>query len=180
MSFGAGGVVVAGTEGCLFDHQTRPPRTIRTPSAVKSPPAFIRCYLRFHQTETPEKITIRGRKITLVRNMIRMALPVTFRRRSSICLGRIEMRSSSDVSQFIMLRIRSRLATGAERMLLATQVELPTTTMRPWFVPGPTVETAPSANGPFFAVARSESLIGNFGFVREELSVEVEKSFSEI
>ncbi len=33
-------------------------------------------YLRFHQTETPEKITIMGKKITLVRKRIRMALPV--------------------------------------------------------------------------------------------------------
>src|SRR5437868_208562 len=98
MSFGEAGVLdFAPVDGCLLVHQTVPPRTIRIPSAVSNPVNFIPRYLRFHQTETPEKITISGRNMTLVRKRIRSAEPQTRSRRSSGSFGRIEMRSSSDV-----------------------------------------------------------------------------------
>src|SRR5436305_6308267 len=84
INLGAGGVFdFASVEGCLFDHHTSPPRMMSMASEVKSLPDFmaVSLYLRFHQTETPERITISGRKITLVRNMTLMAEPVTRSRR---------------------------------------------------------------------------------------------------
>src|SRR4051794_33675659 len=72
----------------------------------------IKFHRRFHQTETPEAITIMGRQTTLIQKMVAVPRPVMRRRRSSGSLGRMEIRSSSEVSQFIMLSARSRLAMG--------------------------------------------------------------------
>src|SRR5215469_7076034 len=41
ISFGASAVFFASTVGCLLNHHTSPPSTIRAPIAVKSPPGFI-------------------------------------------------------------------------------------------------------------------------------------------
>src|ERR1051326_7320539 len=96
-------------------------------------------HLRFHQTDTPERMTARGSMMTLTRKNTFMAEPVTRSLRSSGSTGRMEIRSSSDVSQFMTLSTRSRLAMGAERMKLDIQMELPTTTTRPAVAPVPTV-----------------------------------------
>ena len=97
-----------------------------------------RCYLRFHHTETPEKITISGRKITLVRNRTRMAAPVTCRRRSSGFFR-------ADRNQILIGRepvhhVQRQVAVGHGRRMMIrcdSQFELPTTMIRPCFDAGP-------------------------------------------
>ena len=51
-------------------------------------------------------------------------------RRSSCCLGRMEIKSSSDANQLIVFNARSSLPLKLMKRL-ATQDELPTTTNRP-------------------------------------------------
>ncbi len=61
---------------------------------------------------------------------------VMFSGRSSGALGRMEMRSSSDDSQLIMLASRSRLAREREpSMLFWDHSEVPTTMKRPGVAP---------------------------------------------
>ena len=72
--------------------------------------------------------------------------------------GRIEIRSSSDDSQFTAFTARSRLAWNPS-IALSTKPEEPITTKRPasFGLPVLYVPAAPSMNGPFL-------LLGSFGF----------------
>src|SRR5260370_34033919 len=88
------------------------------------------------------------------------------RRRSCGSLGRIEIRSSSWLSQFIMLRVKSRLPLK-RRILFAIKPEEPTTTNRPWGEPPAAVglgtavvPAAASANGPFWSLLGSSFTSG--------------------
>ena len=62
---------------------------------------------------------------------MRICAFVNVNRRSSGSFGRIEIRSSSEESQFNIFSAKSRLPLNRS-ILLATQPELPTTTNRPW------------------------------------------------
>src|ERR1700674_40593 len=105
---------------------------------------------RFHQTIMPATITISGSPITLDEKIIDICLRDSIRRRSSGSLGRIEIRSSSELSQFIILRNRSRFPLN-RRILLAAKLELPTATKRPSLAPDFTEPAAPRARGPFLS-----------------------------
>src|SRR5262245_27687477 len=87
-------------------------------------------YLRFHQTLTPARITTSGISITLEYMIILIWFRLSASRLSSGSLGRIEIRSSSDESQLIMFRLRSRLPLNRIQ-LLAMKPDDPTTTTRP-------------------------------------------------
>src|SRR5581483_7742126 len=117
-------------EACfLFDHHVRPPRTARTATAMISPFGFIH-YLRFHQVPSPMPTMASGKKTTLSQNIMRARCAFTLSGWLEGSLGRIEIRSSSAESQFIIFKNRSRLPW--KRMSeLPSQVELPTTTKRP-------------------------------------------------
>src|SRR5262245_59593984 len=119
------------------------------------------------------------------------------RRRSSGSFGRIEIRSSSEDSQFIMLRNRSRFPLK-RMMLLATQPEEPVTTKRPSFFPAsaglgspglPLAGGALSAfmvpatamvNGPFLFLEGSILISGDVRFVVAKLLPLVASSFSAV
>src|SRR5579872_5983518 len=117
-------------EACfLLDHHVRPPRTARTATAMISPFGFM-SYLRFHQVPRPMPTTASGKNTTLSRNMVRALWAFTLSGWLEGSLGRIEIKSSSAESQFIMFRNRSRLPLNRISEL-PTQVELPTTTKRP-------------------------------------------------
>src|SRR6185369_7727058 len=130
----------------LLDQYARPPSTASSATAARSPRNFI-AYLLFHQTATPDAITISGRNTMLAKKIRWMLCPSfwTLTAWSAGSLGRIEIRSSSALSQFIMFRNRSRLPLN-RRKLLAIHAELPTTTKRPLpeYVPA-----AASTSGPF-------------------------------
>src|ERR1035438_2618629 len=81
-------------------------------------------YRRFHQTDTPAKITIRGRTNWLAMRTQLSCAWVMVMRRSSCSLGRIEIRSSSEESQFMVFNARSRLPLKL-RKEFAAQAELP-------------------------------------------------------
>ena len=68
---------------------------------------------------TPPIITISGRRNWLTLRTIRNCARVKLMRRSSGSLGRIEIRSSSDDSQFIMFSTRSRLPLNRRKELEA-------------------------------------------------------------
>src|SRR6202030_3226112 len=74
-----------------------------------------------------------------------------FRRRSSGSFGRIEIRSSSEDIQFIMLRNRSRLPLN-RRKKFATQLDEPVTINRPAPLSPIYVPAAPNTNGPFWSL----------------------------
>src|SRR4030081_2516791 len=95
------------------------------------------------------------------------------KRRSSGSLGRIEIRSSSADSQFIIFKNKSRLP-ASRKYVFATQLDEPTTTNRP---PPPSlpelyVPAAPSTNGPF--LSEEDCLISAAArlFVAKESSVD--------
>jgi len=92
----------------LFDHQMRPPRTAKTATATISPVGFMG-YLLFHQVAMPNPTTASGKITRLSQNSMFIFCAVILSGRSSGALGRMEIRSSSAVSQLIMLRNRSRL-----------------------------------------------------------------------
>src|SRR5947209_4511679 len=104
--------------------------------AVNSPFASWRLarngyhYLLRHQTQTPPTITISGSTNWLVIRTQPNSDCVIVMRRSSCSRGRIEIRSSSDDSQFSAFSARSRLPLKA-RNEFAAQPELPNTTKRP-------------------------------------------------
>src|SRR5258708_5084816 len=89
-----------------------------------------RSYLLLHQTETPAKTTISGSKNWLVSLTQFICALVSVMRRSSGSLGRMEIKSSSEESQFMALSARSRLPLKLMKEL-AAQAELPITTKRP-------------------------------------------------
>src|SRR5271157_1915291 len=132
----------------LFDHQTKPPRTAKTATATNSPLGFMG-YLLFHQALRPNPTTASGKITMLSQNTMFIFCAVIFSGRSSGALGRMEMRSSSAVSQLIMLRNRSRLPLNRMK-LLPTHMEQPTTTKRPGA--GPLyVPAAARVRGPFLS-----------------------------
>src|SRR5713101_4346691 len=88
-------------------------------------------YLLRHQTETPAKTTISGNKNWLVRRTQFICARVMVMRRSSGSLGRMEIKSSSEESQFMAFRAKSELPLKLMKEL-AAQAELPMTTKRPW------------------------------------------------
>src|SRR5487761_2228654 len=102
-----------------------------------------------------------------------------FRRRSSGSLGRIEMRSSSELSQLKMFRNRSRLPLK-RRNEFEHQLDEPMTTKRPLASPAPLyVPAAPSTSGPFLSFA--DCLISpEDRFTVAKLFSVVEKSFSTV
>src|SRR5713101_6791010 len=102
---------------------------------------------------------------------------VRFKRRSSGSLGRIEIRSSSELSQFIMFRNRSRFPLK-RRMLFDTQLELPTTTNRPSFAVAFTVPAAAMASGPFLSFFGSMRISAELRLLVAKLLSEVANSFS--
>src|SRR4051794_3750353 len=91
----------------LFDHQIAPPRTAKRTTEMRSPFGFI-AYLLFHHVAMPKPPTASGKIRTLSQNTIFSFCAVSVSGRSSGDLGRIEMRSSSDDSQFTILPKRSR------------------------------------------------------------------------
>src|SRR3954453_10663840 len=132
---------------CLFDHQTRPPRTAKRTTDIRSPFGFIG-YLLFHQVAMPKPTTAGGKMTTLSQNTMLSFCAVRVRGLSSGAFGRIEMRSSSEESQFTMLPKRSRLPSWRDAMrLLEAQNEVPVTIRRPC-VP-PRFTAAPRVSGPF-------------------------------
>src|ERR1035438_2685591 len=128
-------VSVAGLAASAFcfrlDHQSAPPKTNSTITAASSPRGFMGYLLR-HQPISPAPIAVSGSRSPLHQKIRLMRLPVMFRRRSSGSLGRMEIRSSSEVSQLKVLRARSRLPIGRiPRKLLVAHKEDPYTTNRP-------------------------------------------------
>src|SRR5437879_7273228 len=86
-------------------------------------------------------------------------------RRSSCSFGRMEIRSSSDESQFMAFKARSRLPLK-RRNELAAHPELPMTTKRPceFCFPVLYVPAAPMVIGPFL-------FFGSLGSIRGESSL---------
>src|SRR5262249_4209344 len=105
---------------------------------------------------------------------------VRVKRRSACSFGRIEIRSSSEDSQFIMFRNRSRLPLK-RRILFATQPEEPVTTKRPWLLACPVlfVPAAPRTNGPFLSFPETE-ICAELRLVVSRLLSEVENNFSTV
>src|SRR5437867_4861243 len=91
-----------------FDHQTAPDSTAKRTTATNSPFGFTG-HLLFHQVTMPNATTPIGKITTLSQNSMLTFCGLMFSGRSSGALGRMEMRSSSAVSQLIMFRHRSRL-----------------------------------------------------------------------
>src|SRR5262245_20310636 len=133
-------------------------------------------YRRFHHTINPAATTTSGSPIRLEKKIVDIWRLERFNRRSSCSLGRIEIRSSSELSQFIMFKNRSRFPLN-RRILLATQFELPTTTKRPSLEPF-TVPAAPSGSGPFLSFFGSTRISAELRFVVAKLLSEVENNFS--
>src|ERR1700720_2715737 len=130
-------------------------------------------YRRFHQTDTPAKITISGRMNWLVMRTKLICACVMVIRRSSRSFGRMEIKSSSEESQFMVFSARSRLPLKF-RKELAAHAELPKTTNRPceFSLPVLYVPAAASVSGPFL-------FLGSLGSISGELSFEVARLESE-
>src|SRR6266446_8962271 len=138
---------------------------------------LVDIHRRFHQTISPAATTINGSPIILENRIDDICRLERFKRRSSGSLGRIEIRSSSELSQFIMFRNRSRFPLN-RRILLAIQLELPTTTKRPSLAVAFTVPAAASGSGPFLSFFGSMRISAELRFVVAKLLSEVENSFS--
>src|SRR6266571_713601 len=138
---------------------------------------LVNIHRRFHQTIKPAATTIIGRPIMLENRIDDICRLERLNGRSCGSLGRIEIRSSSELSQFIMFRNRSRFPLK-RRILLATQLELPTTTNRPSFAVALTVPAAASASGPFLSFFGSMRISAELRLLVAKLLSEVENSFS--
>src|SRR6476646_10505660 len=115
----------------LFDHQMPPARTAKRATDISSPFGFI-AYLLFHQVAMPKPTTASGKITTLSQNTALSFCAVKVSGRSSGAFGRIEIRSSSDDSQFTMFPKRSRLPSCREAIrLFDAQNEVPVTITRP-------------------------------------------------
>src|ERR1700733_11570170 len=102
-----------------------PASAARTTTAASSPRVFIG-YLLPNQTMSPEPTTASGSSTTLHQNTSDIRLPVMFNRRSSGSFGRIEIRSSSLVTQFVVFSAGSRLLIDRKpRKLLAAHIDEP-------------------------------------------------------
>src|SRR6266849_4303859 len=133
----------------LLDHQMIPVSTSRRKLAVRRPLNFMG-YRRLHQVIRPNPITASGNTTTLSQNVAFSLRLVMLSGRSSGAFGRIEIKSSSDESQFTMLTIKSRLPSEREpTMPFCAASEVPRTTKRPWDEPLRVPATA-SVSGPFF------------------------------
>src|SRR5579863_6500800 len=99
-------------------------------------------------------------------------------RRSSSCLGRIEIRSSSDASQSMVFRARSLLPLNLMNELAAHD-ELPTITNRPCesCLPVLYVPAAAIVIGPFLFFGSFGSTAGEFRLVVARLVVEESNNF---
>src|SRR5579864_1086594 len=97
---------------------------------IKDTEVTKKTYLLFHHTPTPATTTTSGRINWLVARTKLSCPRVMVIRRSSCCFGRIEIRSSSEESQFTALSARSSLPLKS-RKRFAAQPELPITTNRP-------------------------------------------------
>src|ERR1041385_8982145 len=100
----------------LFVHQGSPPSTAKRTTAIRSPFGFMR-YLLFHQVARPKPTTPSGKITTLSQNTVLSFWGERLSGRSSGDLGRMEMRSSSAVSQLIMFRNMSRLPLKRMKLL---------------------------------------------------------------
>src|SRR5690242_13927614 len=87
-------------------------------------------YLLRHQTENPAITTASGNRNWLVMRTQFICALVIVIRRSSGSFGRMEIKSSSDDSQFIAFSARSRFPLKLIKEF-AAHCELPTTTNRP-------------------------------------------------
>src|SRR5580700_2025195 len=119
----------------LFDHQIRPPSTAKRTTAISSPFGFMR-YLLFHQVARPKPTTPSGKITAHIQNSAFSFCVVRFSGRSSVSLGRMEIRSSSEASQLIIFVNRSPLPSWRDpARLLVAQAEEPITTKRPGVAP---------------------------------------------
>src|SRR5690348_5442590 len=153
---------------CLFEKNIPIARTASAPTPIKSPFGFISPllqpgvypfhamksryrsrYLRFHHVASPKPTTPSGKMMMLSQNISRSRYPVTFSAWSSGVFGRIEIKSSSDESQFTELTNRSRLPSWRDPAKLFTaHNDVPDTTNRPCLVPE-YVPAATRVSGPF-------------------------------
>src|ERR1019366_8789498 len=161
----------------MCGHQMRPPRTAKTAAATNSPVGFMG-YLLFHQVAIPNPTMASGKITMLSQNTRFIFCVVILSGRSSGALGRMEMRSSSAVSQLIMLRNRSRLPLNRMKLLPA-HMELPTTTNRPGVVPL-YVPAAARVSGPFLSFLGSMRMEPELRLVVAKLLALVAKRFSTV
>src|SRR5712664_4163086 len=115
----------------LFDHQTAALSASKRRQAVKRPLDFMG-YRRLHQVIRPNPMTASGNTTTLSQN-VAFSLPlVILSGRSEGAFGRMEIRSSSDESQFTMLTIKSLFPSERDpTMPFCAASEVPRTTKRP-------------------------------------------------
>src|SRR5256885_8017517 len=125
----------------------------------------FRFYRRRHHTDAPAKITTSGSmNWLLIRTHWNWALVIVIRR-SSGSFGRIEIKSSSDESQFTVFNAKSRFPLKPKNPL-AAHSELPITTKRPceFSLPGLYVPAAPIGIGPFLFFGPFGSMCDEFNF----------------
>src|ERR1700687_1333762 len=116
-------------------------------------------YLLRHHTERPASKSAPGKRNWLLRRTQLNCAPVMLTLRSSGGFGRMEIKSSSEESQFIAFNARSLLPLN-ERKEFATQEELPTTTKRPCEFSFPVVYVPAAA-----MVSGPRLLFGSLGFM---------------
>src|SRR5580700_3091387 len=98
---------LAGVLPCfLLENQMKPPTIAKTATAMRRPVGFM-SYLLFHQVAIPIATTPNGKLTTLSQKTGFRPLALMLIGRSSGILGRMEIRSSSEASQFTMLASRS-------------------------------------------------------------------------
>src|SRR5215469_3497746 len=99
-------------------------------------------------------------------------------RRSSGAFGRMEIRSSSDESQFTALEARSSLPLNPIKRFAAHE-ELPTTTNRPWEFSLPVlyVPAAARVSGPFLFLGSFTLIAGELKLLVARLVLELSNSF---
>src|SRR5229473_3862521 len=133
----------------LLDHQMIPVSTSRRKLAVRRPLNFMG-YRRLHHVIRPNPITENGNTTTLSQNVAFNLRLVMLSGRSSGAFGRMEIRSSSEESQFTMLTIKSRLPSERDpTMPFCAASEVPRTTNCPCGEP-PRVPATARVSGPFF------------------------------
>src|SRR5581483_10818969 len=159
----------------LFDHQTAPPRTAKRTTAIRSPFGFM-AYLLFHHVARPNPTTPSGKITILIQNSEFSRCGVMLICWSSGCLGRIEIRSSSLLSQLTVFTNRSRLPRCRDpTRLLVAHSDVPNTANRPCGVPE-YVPTAAMVSGPFLPLFASTCPSGEIE-VTATLSSPVARSF---
>src|ERR1700722_4369243 len=116
--------------------------------------------------DTPAKITTNGITNWLVMRTTFICARVIVTRRSSGAFGRMEIKSSSEESQFIVFNAKSRLPLKF-RNEFAAHVALPITTNRPCEFSFPVLyePAAAMVSGPFLFFGSLGSMSGGFSFV---------------